>query len=114
MIPINTAIIFRGVWWRVRESEMLKHAAALLDVADRLAGVQISSDALPQPARLRDEAPSRRALRRILFWYALMKLPFFSAVFSILNFTFLIELVIHARTSSASSRTVRSCTPRSC
>src|SRR6185437_6874607 len=98
VIPINTAIIFRGVWWRVRESEMLKHAAALLDVADRLAGVQIPSDALPQPARLRDEAPSRRALRRILFWYALMKLPFFSAVFSILNFTFLIELVIHART----------------
>ena len=99
VIPVNAAIILRGTWWRARESEMLKHAAMLLDVADKLATVEGSHEALPQPARLRDDAPSRRAMRRILFWYALMKLPFFSAVFSILNFAFLIELVIHARTT---------------
>jgi hypothetical protein len=98
VIPINAAIILRGMWWRVRESDMLKHAAALLDAADKLAAIEGSHDTLPQFARLRDEASSRRATRRILFWYALMKLPFFSAVFSILNFAFLVELVIHART----------------
>ena len=99
VIPVNAVIILRGMWWRVRESEMLKHAAAPLDVADKLAAIDVSHEALPQMTRLRDEAPSRRAMRRILFWYALMKLPFFSAVFSILNFAFLIELVIHARTT---------------
>jgi hypothetical protein len=99
VIPVNAAIILRGMWWRVRESEMLKHAAALLDVAEKLAAIDVSHEALPQMARLRDEASSRRAMRRILFWYALMKLPVFSAVFSILNFAFLIELVIHARTT---------------
>jgi len=98
VIPINAAIILRGLWWRVRESEMLKHAAALLDVADKLAAIEAPSGCLPQLSRLRDESPSRKAVRRILFWYALMKLPLFSAVFSILNFAFLIELVIHART----------------
>lgn len=98
MIPVNTAIILHGMWWRVRESEMLKHAAALLDVADRVAAVPDPDDTLPQLAALRDEARSRNALRRILFWYALMKLPLFSAVFSVLNFAFLIELVIHAHT----------------
>ena len=97
-IPINAAIILRGLWWRVRESEMLKHAATLLDVADRLAAIEAPDDSLPQLARLRDESPSRKTVRRILFWYALMKLPFLSAVFSILNFAFLVELVIHART----------------
>jgi hypothetical protein len=98
VIPVNTAIIFRGVWWRVRESDMLKHAAALLDVADKLAAIEVSHDALPQLAGLRDEASSRRALRRILFWYTLMELPLFSTAFSILNFAFLTELLIHART----------------
>ena len=98
VIPVNAAIIFRGMWWRVRESEMLKHAAALLDVADKLAAVRDADDTLPQLARLREEASARAALRRILFWYALMKLPLFSAVFSILNFAFLAELLIHART----------------
>lgn len=98
MIPINAAVIFRGLWLRVRESEMLKHAAALLDVADRLAAIEASDGCLPQLSGLRKEAVSRRTMRRILFWYALMKLPFFSVVFSILNFAFLIELVIHART----------------
>lgn len=98
VMPVNAAIIFRGVWWRTRESEMLKHAAILLDVADRLAAIRGPADALPQLAGLRDEAPSRTALRRILFWYALMKLPLFSAIFSILNFAFLTELVVHART----------------
>jgi hypothetical protein len=97
-IPINAAIILRGLWWRVRESEMLKHAATLLDVADRLAAIEAPDDSLPQLARLRDESPSRKTVRRILFWYALMKLPFLSAVFSILNFAFLVELVVHART----------------
>jgi DNA mismatch repair ATPase MutS len=77
---------------------MLKHAAALLDVADKLAAIEVSHDALPQLAGLRDEASSRRALRRILFWYTLMKLPLFSTAFSILNFAFLTELLIHART----------------
>ena len=98
VIPINAAVILRGMWWRVRESEMLKHAVALLDVADRLAAARSAHNTLPQFALLRDEASSRKAVRRILFWYALMNLPFFSAVFSILNFAFLIELVIHART----------------
>ena len=97
-IPINAVIILRGLWWRVRESEMLKHAATLLDVADRLAAIEAPDESLPQLARLRDESPSRKTVRRILFWYALMKLPFLSAVFSILNFAFLVELVVHART----------------
>ncbi|HWG66891.1 MAG TPA: hypothetical protein VN662_05700 [Rhodanobacteraceae bacterium] len=98
VIPVNAAIIFRGMWWRARESEMLKHAAMLLDVADKLAAIDVSHEALPQRAGLRGEASSRRALRRVLFWYALMKLPVFSVVFSILNFAFLTELLIHART----------------
>lgn len=99
VIPVNAAIILRGLWWRVRESEMLKHAAVLLDVADRLAATRISNSELPpQLAGLRDESPSRTSVRRILFWYALMNLPLLSAVFSILNFAFLVELVIHART----------------
>jgi hypothetical protein len=98
VVPVNAAIISRGLWWRVRESEMLKHAAMLLDVADRLAAIEIAHDALPQLAALRNEAPSRRAMRRILFWYAVMKLPLLSTIFSILNFAFLVELVIHART----------------
>ncbi|WIG55120.1 MAG: MutS-related protein, family 1 [Rhodanobacteraceae bacterium] len=98
VIPINATIILRGLWWRARESEMLKHAASLLDVPDRLAAIEAPDASLPQLARLRDESRSRKAMRRILFWYALMKLPFLSAVFSILNFAFLIELVIHART----------------
>jgi hypothetical protein len=98
VIPVNIAIIFRGVWWRVRESEMLKHAAALLDVAGRLAAMRDPNETLPQFAGLRAEAPSRTTLHRILFWYAFMKLPLLSTVFSILNFAFLVELVIHART----------------
>jgi hypothetical protein len=98
VIPVNAAIIFRGMWWRVRESEMLKHAATLLDAADKLAETRDADNMLPQIAGLRDEASSRAVLRRILFWYALMKLPLLSAVFSILNFAFLTELVIHART----------------
>lgn len=98
VIPINAVIIFRGIWWRARESEMLKHAAALLDVADRLGALPDRDDAPPQLAALRDEAASRRVMRRILFWYAAMKLPLLSAVFSILNFAFLTELVIHAHT----------------
>jgi hypothetical protein len=99
VIPVNAAIILRGLWWRVRESEMLKHAAVLLDVADRLAAARISNSEMPpQLAGLRDESPSRKSVRRILFWYALMNLPLLSAVFSILNFAFLVELVIHART----------------
>lgn len=98
VIPVNAAIIFRGVWWRTHESEMLKHAATLLDVADKLAGLRAPPGVLPQLAALRDEAPSRAAVRRILFWYALMKLPLLSSVFAILNFAFLAELVIHART----------------
>jgi hypothetical protein len=98
VIPINTAVIFHGVWWRVCESEMLKHAAALLDVADRLAAMRDPNETLRQLPGLRAEAPSRTALNRILFWYAFMKLPLHSTVFSILNFAFLVELVIHART----------------
>ncbi|HVX04778.1 MAG TPA: hypothetical protein VHA71_06615 [Rhodanobacteraceae bacterium] len=98
VIPINAAIIFRELWWRVRESEMLKHAAALLDVADRLAAMEAPNGSLPQLAGLRNESASRRTVRQILFWYALMKLPLLSVVFSILNFAFLVELVIHAGT----------------
>lgn len=96
--PVNATIIFRGMWRQLRESETLKHAAALLDVADKLAATRDPGGTLQQFAELRNEAPSRAVLRRILFWYALMKLPLLSAVFSILNFAFLIELVIHART----------------
>jgi len=98
VVPVNAAIIFRSVWWCTRESEMLKHAAMLLDVADNLAAIRDPDGTLPQLVELRGEAPSRIALRRIVFWYALMKLPLLSAVFSILNFAFLTELVIHART----------------
>lgn len=103
VIPINTAVIFRGALRQQRELEAVKRCAALLGVADKLAALQ-ERHTLPQLARLRDDSPQRAAVRKILFWPAIVNVlssiqpPVFLILFSLLNFTFLTDFALHALT----------------
>lgn len=98
VLPINTAIIFHGFSRQHQEAEAMKRCAILLDVADKIAAMG-NGNPLPHITHLREEGPHRAVVRKVLFWYALMKLPAFSTVFTFLNFAFLAELAIHAGTA---------------
>ncbi|HEX5961770.1 MAG TPA: hypothetical protein VFY97_11065 [Rhodanobacteraceae bacterium] len=99
VLLVNALVIFRRNWRQQREAEAMKHCATLLDVADRLAALRHLDAAPPELSRLEDERPKRAAVRRVLFWFALMKIPpVFPVLFAILNLVFLTELAIHAGT----------------
>lgn len=95
---VNVCLIFREASREHRESEAMKHSGALLNVADELAKLHKLYPSLPQLAQLHGEAPQRAAIRKTLFLFSLSKIQPFSVVFAVLNFAFLVELLINAGT----------------
>ncbi|GAB2569091.1 hypothetical protein GCM10027066_09440 [Dyella jejuensis] len=95
---INVGMIFRDASREHRESEAMKHCGTLLNVADELAKMHALYPSLPQLTQLQDEAPQRAVVRKALFWFGLSKVPPFSLAFAVLNFAFLIDLMISVGT----------------
>jgi DNA mismatch repair ATPase MutS len=95
---VNVFLIFREAFREHKESGVMRHVGALLNVADELAKLHEFYPSLPQLKRLKDEAAQRTTIRKTLFWFSFSRTHPFSILFSILNFAFLIELIINTRT----------------
>jgi energy-coupling factor transporter ATP-binding protein EcfA2 len=104
MLPVNAVILFRAATRQHRELEAMKRCIGLLDVADKLAALHTKHPVQPHLAGLHTEATQRTAVRKGLFWLSVMRwasnpeLLFLPILVGILNFVFLMELVIHAGT----------------
>lgn len=95
---VNTSLIFREASREHRESRAMKHIGTLLNVADELSKMHNLYPSLTQLEKLNEEAAQRTTIRNTLFLFSLSRIHPFSIIFSILNFAFLISLIINAKT----------------
>ncbi|MGH8214794.1 MAG: MutS-related protein [Rhodanobacteraceae bacterium] len=95
MLFVNAFLIFRSCADALRDAETLTHCLQLVKVADDLASLHDTHRSLPQLARLQEQAPNRRAVRKALRWLARLRRPGSAFVSVWLNFAFLVELLAH-------------------
>lgn len=104
VLPVNAVILYRAAGHMFRDRHALRNVPILIGVADALGRLARHHPELSQLVALRDEAPARADVRRILRWNAwwsrLCGLQIIGSACVALNFAFLIDLVLYARTSA--------------